>query len=218
MIRDRYIAQFYPDFEYDSTVVEVEACSHLFKASSQSPVISGWKAILGKDVFEGDQIDEGPALPHLKVNDEVGTVSANPETKKTTPPPRFTEASLLDEMQTLKDFLKNVEDEQIRKILKSTEGLGTEATRAAIIDRLFEMGYMEKKRGKIYATEKGRNLIARVPPMIADPITTAKWELALSGIEAGKLTLQDFMGYQKNVITDLVEQAKKDFKSRSRTK
>ena len=121
-------------------------------------------------------------------------------------------------MQTLKDFLKNVEDEQIRKILKSTEGLGTEATRAAIIDRLFEMGYMEKKRGKIYATEKGRNLIARVPPMIADPITTAKWELALSGIEAGKLTLQDFMGYQKNVITDLVEQAKKDFKSRSHTK
>ena len=77
---------------------------------------------------------------------------------------------------------------------------------------------MEKKRGKIYATEKGRNLIARVPPMIADPITTAKWELALSGIETGKLTLQDFMGYQKNVITDLVEQAKKDFKSRSRTK
>ena len=56
---------------------------------------------------------------------------------------------MLDEMQTLKDFLKNVEDEQIRKILKSTEGLGTEATRAAIIDRLFEMGYMEKKRGKI---------------------------------------------------------------------
>ena len=54
--------------------------------------------------------------------------------------------------------------------------------------------------------------------MIADPITTAKWELALSGIETGKLTLQDFMGYQKNVITDLVEQAKKDFKSRSRTK
>ncbi|TJW74850.1 DNA topoisomerase III, partial [Neisseria gonorrhoeae] len=89
MIRDRYIAQFYPDFEYDSTVVEVEACSHLFKASNQSPVISGWKVLLGKDVFEGDQIDEGPALPHLKVNDEVDTLSFNHETKKTTPPPRF---------------------------------------------------------------------------------------------------------------------------------
>ena len=129
---------------------------------------------------------------------------------KTSPPPRFTESSLLDEMQTLKDFLRDVEDEQIRKILKSTEGLGTEATRAAIIDRLFEMGYMEKKRGKIYSTEKGRNLIARVPAIIADPITTAKWELALAGIEAGKLTLADFMAYQQKVITELVEQAKKD--------
>ncbi|EMR8360042.1 DNA topoisomerase 3 [Neisseria gonorrhoeae] len=216
MIRDRYIAQFYPDFEYDSTVVEVEACSHLFKASNQSPVISGWKVLLGKDVFEGDQIDEGPALPHLKVNDEVDTLSFNPETKKTTPPPRFTEASLLDEMQTLKDFLKNVEDEQIRKILKSTEGLGTEATRATIIDRLFEMGYMEKKRSKIYATEKGRNLIARIPTMIADPITTAKWELALAGIEAGKLTLAEFMAYQQKVITELVGQAKKDAVGKAR--
>lgn len=210
MIRDRYIAQFYPDFEYDSTVIEVESCGHLFKAASQAPKVAGWKNLLGKDVSEEEQLDEGPALPELKQNEMLKATAVNQETKKTSPPPRFTESSLLDEMQTLKDFLRDVEDEQIRKILKSTEGLGTEATRAAIIDRLFEMGYMEKKRGKIYSTEKGRNLIARVPVIISDPITTAKWELALAGIEAGKLTLADFMTYQQKVIIELVEQAKKD--------
>lgn len=210
MIRDRYIAQFYPDFEYDSAVIEVESCGHLFKAASQAPKVAGWKNLLGKDVSEDEQLEEGPALPELKPNEMLKETAVNQETKKTSPPPRFTESSLLDEMQTLKDFLRDVEDEQIRKILKSTEGLGTEATRAAIIDRLFEMGYMEKKRGKIHSTEKGRNLIARVPAIIADPITTAKWELALAGIEAGKLTLNDFMAYQQKVITELVGQAKKD--------
>lgn len=216
MIRDRYIAQFYPDFEYDSTVIEVESCGHLFKAASQAPKVAGWKNLLGKDVSEDEQLEEGPALPELKPNEMLKATAVNQETKKTSPPPRFTESSLLDEMQTLKDFLRDVEDEQIRKILKSTEGLGTEATRAAIIDRLFEMGYMEKKRGKIYSTEKGRNLIARVPSVIADPITTAKWELALAGIEAGKLTLADFMAYQQKVITELVGQAKKDAAGRDR--
>ena len=216
MIRDRYIAQFYPDFEYDSTVIEVESCGHLFKAASQTPKVAGWKNLLGKDVSEEEQFDEGPALPELKTNEMLKGTAVKQETKKTSPPPRFTEYSLLDEMQTLKDFLRDVDDEQIRKILKSTEGLGMESTRAAIIDRLFEMGYMEKKRGKIYSTEKGRNLIARVPAIIADPITTAKWELALAGIEAGKLTLAEFMAYQQKVITELVEQAKKDAAGRER--
>ena len=216
MIRDRYIAQFYPDFEYDSTVIEVESCGHLFKAASQTPKVAGWKNLLGKDVSEEEQFDEGPALPELKTNEMLKVTAVKQETKKTSPPPRFTEYSLLDEMQTLKDFLRDVDDEQIRKILKSTEGLGMESTRAAIIDRLFEMGYMEKKRGKIYSTEKGRNLIARVPAIIADPITTAKWELALAGIEAGKLTLAEFMAYQQKVITELVEQAKKDAAGRER--
>lgn len=216
MIRDRYIAQFYPDFEYDSTVIEVESCGHLYKAASQAPKVAGWKNLLGKDVSEEEQLDEGPALPELKQNEMLKATAVNQETKKTSPPPRFTESSLLDEMQTLKDFLKDVEDEQIRKILKSTEGLGMESTRAAIIDRLFEMGYMEKKRGKIYSTEKGRNLIARVPAIISDPITTAKWELALAGIEAGKLTLAEFMAYQQKVITELVGQAKNDAAGKAR--
>ena len=210
MIRNRYIAQFYPDYEYDATVILVESCGQQFKATGQTPKVQGWKTWLGKTDEDGGDDNDSTVLPAVSDGQQLTVTSSNPETKKTAPPPRFTEATLLDEMQTLSDFLKTVEDEQIKKILRSTEGLGTEATRANIIDRLFEMSYIEKQKGKIVSTEKGRKLIAQIPTMVADPITTAKWELALAGIEAGKLTLAEFMAYQHKVITDLVGQAKKD--------
>lgn len=111
-------------------------------------------------------------------------------------------------MRTLSHFLKAIDDEQIKKVLRSTEGLGTEATRANIIARLFEMSYIKKEKGKVLSTEKGRNLIATIPAIIADPVTTAKWEIALSGIESGKISLDEFMQYQAGLITQLVAEAK----------
>lgn len=209
MIRNRYIAQFLPDYEYDATVIMMESCAQEFKATGQVPKVQGWKAWLGKSIEENEN-KETVVLPTVHENEILNISGVFPETKKTTPPPQFTETSLLDEMQTLSDFLKTVDDEQIKKILRSTEGLGTEATRASIIDRLFEMNYIEKQKGKIVSTEKGRNLIAKIPAIVADPVTTAKWELALAGIESGKLTLNDFMAYQENLIRQLVEQAKMD--------
>lgn len=214
MIRNRYIVQFYPDYEYDATVILVESCGQQFKATGQTPKAQGWKTWLGKTDEDGGDDSDNAALPAVSDGQQLSVTGSNPETKKTAPPPRFTEATLLDEMQTLSDFLKTVDDEQIKKILRSTEGLGTEATRANIIDRLFEMSYIEKQKGKIVSTEKGRNLIARIPAMVADPVTTAKWELALAGIEDGRLTLDDFMTYQADLITQLVEQAKADAPSR----
>lgn len=210
MIRNRYIAQFYPDYEYDATVILVESCNQQFKAVGQTPKVQGWKTWLGKTDEDGSDDNDHVVLPAVSDGQQLTVISSKPETKKTAPPPRFTEATLLDEMQTLSDFLKSVDDEQVKKILRSTEGLGTEATRANIIDRLFEMGYMEKQKGKIVSTEKGRKLIAQIPAIVADPVTTAKWELALAGIESGKLTMEDFMAYQGDLIRQLVEQAKTD--------
>ncbi|UOO85673.1 DNA topoisomerase 3 [Neisseria arctica] len=206
MIRNRYIAQFYPDYEYDATVILAESCGQQFKATGQTPKVQGWKAWLGKT--DEDDDEGGIVLPIVSDGDRLTVTGSKPETKKTAPPPRFTESTLLDEMQSLSDFLKTVKDEEIKKILRSTEGLGTEATRANIIDRLFEMNYIEKQKGKIVSTEKGRRLIARIPAMVADPVTTAKWELALAGIESGKLTMANFMAYQEGLIRQLVDQAK----------
>ena len=76
------------------------------------------------------------------------------------------------------------------------------------------MGYLEKKKRKVYATEKGRRLIARIPSAIADPVTTAKWEMALAAIEAGKISLQEFTAYQENMIRRLVAEAQADERNR----
>ena len=113
-------------------------------------------------------------------------------------------------MQTLSDFLKTVDNAQIKKVLRATEGLGTEATRANILKRLYEMGYLEKKGRKVSATDKGKRLISLIPEALADPVTTAKWELALSGIETGKLGLAEFMRHQAAWVSRLVDQAKAD--------
>lgn len=208
MIRNRYIALFYPDYEYDASTIMVEACNHLFKATGQIPRVPGWKALTGL-AEEGEEAEA--ALPPVKENEPVKAVDAKVNNKKTAPPPRFTETSLLDEMRTLSDYLKTVDDPQIVKILKATEGLGTEATRGAIIERLFEVGYIEKikgKKGQIRATDKGKNLIAKIPQEIADPVTTAKWELALAGIEEGRLSMEDFLVFQGKIITGMVAEAK----------
>lgn len=208
LIRNRYIAQFLPDYEYESRVIVTECCDQLFKATGQQPISLGWRSLL----LHQDEKDENSTspLPNVRKDETVKALYSHFEQKKTTPPPRFTEPSLLDEMQSLSDFFKSVDDGQIKKILRSTQGLGTEATRANIIERLFEMGYLEKKRGKVLSTEKGRNLIARIPKEVADPVTTAKWELALASIEEGKLRAEDFLDYQAGWITQLVAQAKID--------
>lgn len=214
MIRNRYISQFYPDYEYDSSTIEVECCEHSFRTVGRQPVNPGWKSLLGEEVEDeaagGDKEGDGAALPPVGENETVRCRSADAAHTKTVPPPRFTEPSLLDEMQTLSDFLKTVDNAQIKKVLRATEGLGTEATRANILKRLYEMGYLEKKGRKVSATDKGKRLISLIPDVLADPVTTAKWELALSGIETGKLGLAEFMHHQAAWISRLVAQAKAD--------
>lgn len=214
IIRNRYISQFYPDYEYDSSTIEVECCEHSFRTVGRQPVNPGWKSLLGEEVEDeaagGDKEGDGAALPPVGENETVRCRSADAAHTKTVPPPRFTEPSLLDEMQTLSDFLKTVDNAQIKKVLRATEGLGTEATRANILKRLYEMGYLEKKGRKVSATDKGKRLISLIPEVLADPVTTAKWELALSGIETGKLGLAEFMHHQAAWISRLVAQAKAD--------
>ena len=94
-------------------------------------------------------------MPQVKTGETVTIATTQINKKKTAPPPKFTEASLLDEMKTLSDFFKTVKDESVKKVLRATLGLGTEATRAAVIERLYKVGYIEKnKKHQLSATEK----------------------------------------------------------------
>ncbi|WP_051940858.1 DNA topoisomerase 3 [Stenoxybacter acetivorans] len=229
LIRDRYIAQFLPDYQYEATVIEITAEQQVFKAAGQVPIQQGWKAFLThseeNDNQENDDKENGNAakdnsktpLPKLNQGDTVQAIEAKPASKQTTPPPRFTEASLLEEMRTLSDFLKGVNDEAVKKVLKNTEGLGTEATRAAIIEILLKRGFIDKQQGKLKATDKGKHLIAAIPPDITDPVTTAKWEEALAKIEAGETSSAAFLQAQAEHLHTLIEQARIDYSKRPKS-
>lgn len=209
MVRNRYIAQFYPDYEYDSSAIVVCCNDVFFRTIGQIPRVWGWKMLL---VEKNEK--EHFVIPNVSKGDIVDIDDFEIKNKKTTPLARFTESSLLDEMANLTDFFKTVHDDEIKKILKATDGLGTVATRGNIIDRLFEMSYIEKKKNKIYATEKGKTLIQKIPVALTDPVTTAKWEIALAGIESRKISLEDFMRIQQNWIDKLVIEAKIVIKER----
>ena len=208
MIVMRYLGQFYPDHEYDSTVIVVSCANEIFHATGRINRIAGWKELFTDDDEENPE-SENSALPPLQETDTVVPYDCELISKKTTPPPRFTEASLGDEMKTLRslrDVLEN--DKKLKTIAKDTKGLGTEATRADVIKRLLEIGYIEKKGRRLFSTEKGKLLIRSIPQMISDPVTTLKWELSLSMIEAGHVTYDQFMLAQQKFVTQVVESLK----------
>ncbi|MBE5772627.1 MAG: DNA topoisomerase III [Clostridiales bacterium] len=190
MIARRLIAIHYPKYEYDAARVMTRVEGHLFRSNGSMPVVEGWRALYRdekQDVKKkrgGDEKQEGEEnpLPKLEVGDERKVEKTVVEKKQTKPPAPHTDASILDLMENAG---QNIEDETLREQMKSS-GLGTPATRAAVIERLIQVGYARRKGKTIVSTEKGRQLIAVVPEQISSAVTTGKWEKALSAMAAFK--------------------------------
>lgn len=178
IILRRFVAAFYPDYQYEAAKIMTQVNGHRFKSTGSIPIDLGWKALYQdsgrKKKAEGD---DGP-LPDVKVGDERKVKSTRVEQKQTKPPAPHNDASLLLSMENAG---KELEDEALRESMKDS-GLGTPATRAAIIERLIQVGYAKRSGKTILSTEKGRRLIAVAPPEITSPETTGKWEKALSDI------------------------------------
>lgn len=140
-----------------------------------------------------------------EVGQTVQAASVSVEADKTKPPSRFTDGSLVEAMT---EIHKRVSDEATRKVLSSTGGLGTERTRSAIIEGLVTRKFLEfrkeRSRTVIISTQAGRDLIDVVMPELRDPVTTAKWEAALSMIESGQATAGQFMVRQEGFIKQMV--------------
>lgn len=183
MIARRTIAAFYPAHEYDQTKIITTCQGHSFRSSGKSVRINGWKDVYPQDEKETD------ALPTLKIGDTSTVEKTIVKKESTKPPAPHTDASLLAAMEHAG---KELEDEQLREQMKGS-GLGTPATRAAIIERLIHVGYAARKGRAIHATEKGVALIDIAPPEIASPETTGKWELALNQIAQGERDTERFM-------------------------
>ena len=198
MIARRLIAVFYPAHEYDAIKVITESQGHLFKSTGKVVRVNGWK-----DVYPTDKAEED-ALPALNEGDGRTVSKATVKKEATKPPAPHTDASLLSAMENAG---RELEDEKLREQMKGS-GLGTPATRAAIIERLIQVGYAARRGRAISATEKGVCLIGIAPPEIASPETTGKWELALDEIAHNQRDTQRFMEGIRRLSTFLVEYAR----------
>lgn len=198
MIARRTIAVFYPAYEYDAIQIITGCEGHTFKTTGKTVRARGWR-----DVYPTEE-KEDEMLPDLREGDGrlVGKTSVKKETTK--PPAPHTDASLLAAMENAG---KDLEDEQLREQMKGS-GLGTPATRAAIIERLIQVGYAARRGKALQATEKGISLIAIAPDEIASPETTGKWELALDRIAKNQGDTERFMQGIRNLSVFLVDYAR----------
>ncbi|MGL1933317.1 MAG: DNA topoisomerase 3 [Desulfotalea sp.] len=200
-VRRRFVAQFMPPYVYKSTIVLTECASEQFKSTGNIMLDKGWKVIMD-DADKKDKL-----LPELTKNEQGICVDGKPIQKFTSPPKRYTEGLLIADMENI---AKYVEDTQAKKMLKSesVKGIGTEATRANIIEGLKQREYVTEKGKTLISTEKARKFIKVLPAEIKDPVTTANWEYLLSDVSDGKLTLDAFGQQINSWVTREIEKLK----------
>ena len=174
MIARRLLAAHYPDYEYESAKATTACEGHSFRSSGTRPVKMGWKEVYQDQQSKKKEPEQ--MLPELNVGDERTVKSAKVKALKTKPPEPHTDATLLAAMENAG---RTLTDETLRESMKDS-GLGTPATRAAIIERLIEVGYARRSGKTILSTEKGEKLIAVAPEQLTSAELTGKWEKALS--------------------------------------
>ena len=199
----RFLAVLMPPFEYEETQIVLTIGKDKFYAIGRIVKNLGWKAAYDSKVGDDDADDDGPSqpLPQLKQGDRLPVRSSTVLSEKTKPPARYNEATLLSAMENPG---KEVADLQLRQVLQETSGLGTPATRADIIEKLFSSFYMERKGKEIMPTSKGVQLVGLVPEELRSPELTARWEQQLTLISKGKARDREFIGEMRTFATRLV--------------
>ena len=212
MVVRRFLAVLYPPFEYEQATMEAKAAGESFAASGKVVKNQGWK-----EVYEGsfeDAEDEetqrnlkDQQLPRIQQGTRSKVLRVTLTTGKTKPPARFTEATLLAAMENPVKFMETKDKEAV-KTLGETGGLGTVATRADIIEKLFHSFMMEKKGNEIHITSKAKQLLELVPEDLKKPELTADWERKLSQIAKGQLHQGDFLRQIREYTCEIVDEIK----------
>lgn len=201
-----YLAQFLGDHEFLKQKIDVVCEGETFRTSGRTPTKPGWKLAFTAVSDEADKGEQEPALPRVAQGENVPCLKAELSAKKTQPPQRYTEGTLIAAM---KNIGRNVTDPRLKSVLKETAGIGTEATRAAIIQNLFTREYIKPEKKKwLVSTDKGRSLIEILPPVLTDPATTARWEQALEEVAGGRARMEDFLALQAEFVAGLVSKLK----------
>lgn len=207
MIARAFVAQFYPDKRWDAQSAQVACEGERFKATGATVKDPGWTVLYGADDKDDEEEEDGKGLPQMRKDDPVTAHGCRVDSKRTQPPKRFTDGTLIDAMSQIHRFVK---DAEVKKKLKESSGIGTEATRAAIIETLLNprRTYLKRDKKFLISTPTGRDVIDSVPSEIADPGLTALWEDALKRVEGGDLTLEKFMEVQVASLRQRIEAAK----------
>lgn len=206
LIIKRFLAVLSPAFEYEQTLVKVVIKGELFTAKGKIVKLKGWRKVYeGQGHFDDESENgEGEAeqtLPEIRKGDILKNLSIKLTIGKTKPPARHTEATLLSAMEHPG---KLIDDRKLREAMDQSHGLGTPATRAEIIEKLFNSFYMNRQGKEIIPTSKGIQLIGLVPPELKSPELTAKWEQQLTEISKGRANSQAFLTGMRGYATQLV--------------
>lgn len=203
----RFLAVLSAPFEYDEMQVTVTIGKHKFYTKGQSVKSAGWKALYDSSLEDDDTDDDvsSQSLPPLTQGAAVNVRNIRISAGKTTPPARYTEATLLTAME---NPTGQVDDGSLRDALKTAGGLGTPATRADIIEKLFDSFCVERRGKEIFPTSKGKQLIDIVPPDLKSAELTARWEQRLSLIAKGGADSKKFIEEMRTYATSLVSAVK----------
>tara|TARA_R110002110_G_scaffold119309_2_gene293737 strand:- start:21141 stop:23306 length:2166 start_codon:yes stop_codon:yes gene_type:complete len=205
LIRSVYIAQFLGDFEYKHTKIIVSCEQEQFTATGKIPLVQGWKKALEFDKSGTSSKGEDETtqdLPDWTQGQSLLEEQEKMAKKKTKSPGRFTEGTLIGAMESVGRY---VEDPKLKKVLKETSGIGTQATRAAIIETLIKRDYITRDKKKLISSEKGRALVDLLPKEVTDPATTARWEQDLEEVAAGNLALDLFLANQNKGLSEMLK-------------
>ena len=204
LVRARYLAQFLPNHEYDRTQADFDCAGHALRAVGKQIVEPGWRRALPEALTpaKGREAPPTQVLPALQKGQNCSVHGLNLKDMWTQPPKPFTEGDLI---KAMKNVAKLVDDPRLKQKLKETTGIGTEATRASIIQGLLDRGYLLKNGKALSATPAAFSLIDAVPRAIADPGTTAIWEQALDMVQSGEMSLEEFVSRQSAWMGKLVQ-------------
>ncbi|MDV7714928.1 DNA topoisomerase III [Oenococcus oeni] len=193
------LAMFADPYEYEETTIIAQVGHANFKSTGNVPIKQGWKAL-----FTSNTNKDQETLPLVHQGDKVQADLQTPQ-KETTPPVPFTEGTLITAMKTAG---RTLDDEEAQSILKDVEGIGTEATRANVLEVLKKRGYLLSKKNQLHVSEQGITLCTAVElePLLTSPEMTAKWELALKEISQKKRSQESFLTQIKKFVSKLVDE------------
>lgn len=217
LVIKRFLAVLSPPFEYEQTTIQAKIGEELFTAKGKTVIAQGWKEVYENIFEEEEEAEEDVSeqiIPQMNKNDMLTISKIVQTTGETRPPAPFNEGTLLSAMENPGKYMAG-EKKQLIKTIGETGGLGTVATRADIIEKLFNSFLIEKQGKNIFVTSKGKQLLGLVPEDLKSPALTAQWEQKLSTIAKGTLHKNQFVNEMKNyarIVVEEIKNSKESFK------